>query len=167
MTPATATLIVESLKEAGIDFVATLPELNLQPILQTVQDDPDLIHVPVCREEEGLGICAGAYLGGKRPAMVLMNTGFLLSCNILTTMHYHMQIPVLMLIGYSGGMGEPYPAHGSLAKTTEPVLRALDISYTLVGRVEEMKDAIKYAQIQARSSRQPAAILMYKDVLFT
>ena len=58
-------------------------------------------------------------------------------------------------------------AHTSLAKVTEPVLKALDIPYDLVGRVDEMKDAIKYAHIQVRTSRQPVAILMYKDVLFT
>ncbi|MBI3089775.1 MAG: sulfopyruvate decarboxylase subunit alpha [Candidatus Tectomicrobia bacterium] len=167
MTPATAKVIIEGLKQAGINFVTTLPEFNLQPLVQAIHDDAEIIHVPVCREEEGLGICAGAYLGGKQAAMVLMNTGFLLSANILTTLHYHTQIPVLMLIGYSGGMGEPYPAHTSLAKVTEPVLRALDIPYELVGRVDAMPKAIRYAQVQARSSRQPAAILMYQDVLFT
>ena len=46
-------------------------------------EDPDIHHVPVTREEEGIGICAGAYLDGKRPAMVMMNAGFVLSANAL------------------------------------------------------------------------------------
>jgi sulfopyruvate decarboxylase TPP-binding subunit len=67
--------IVDSLKEAGIDFVATLTEANLHDLVMALGEDTDIHHVPVTREEEGIGICAGAYLGGKNPAMVMMNAG--------------------------------------------------------------------------------------------
>src|ERR1044071_10154232 len=60
--------IVESLKEAGVDFVATLTEANLHDLVMALGEDKAIHHVPVTREEEGIGICAGAYLGGKRPA---------------------------------------------------------------------------------------------------
>ena len=76
--------IVDSLKEAGIDFVATLTEANLHDLVMALGEDTDIHHVPVTREEEGIGICAGAYLGGKNPAMVMMNAGFLLSANALS-----------------------------------------------------------------------------------
>ena len=113
-----ATEIVDSLKEAGIDFVATLTEANLHELVMTLGEDPAIHHVPVTREEEGIGICAGAYLGGKRPAMVMMNSGFLLSTNALATVCLHPGIPVLMLIGHSGGVGEENASHATVGALT-------------------------------------------------
>jgi hypothetical protein len=57
--------IVDSLKEAGVDFVASLTEANLHDLVIALGEDSAIHHVPVTREEEGIGICAGAYLGGK------------------------------------------------------------------------------------------------------
>ena len=64
-----ATEIVDSLKAAGVDFVASLTEANLHDLVIALGEDKAIHHVPVTREEEGIGICAGAYLGGKKPAM--------------------------------------------------------------------------------------------------
>ena len=44
--------IVDSLKEAGVDFVATLTEANLHDLVIALGEDPDIHHVPVTREEE-------------------------------------------------------------------------------------------------------------------
>ena len=48
--------IVDSLKEAGIDFVATLTEANLHDLVMALGEDTDIHHVPVTREEEGIGL---------------------------------------------------------------------------------------------------------------
>ena len=67
MTPTDAAkTLITGLKGAGINLVATLPDINLSELLREVDQDRQLIHVPVCREEEGIGICAGAYLAGKK-----------------------------------------------------------------------------------------------------
>ncbi len=52
--------IVQGLKKAGIDFIATLPDLKVVEVVGAVDRDPEIKHVPLCREEEGVGICAGA-----------------------------------------------------------------------------------------------------------
>ena len=57
--------IVDSLKEAGIDFVATLTEANLHDLVMALGEDTDIHHVPVTREEEGIGICAALIWAGK------------------------------------------------------------------------------------------------------
>ena len=165
MQPKIATEIVNSLKEAGIDFVASLTEANLHELVMLLEKDPGIRHVPVTREEEGVGICAGAYLGGKRPAMVMMNAGFLLSSNALATACIQPGIPILMLIGHSGGFGEENPSHATLGMITEPVLQAIHIVYEKVGRLEDIRPTILEAQTLARSSRRPTAILLNKEAL--
>lgn len=165
MQPKVALEIVDSLKKAGVNFVASLTEANLHDLVVALENDKEIRHVPVTREEEGIGVCAGAYLGGKRPAMVMMNTGFLLSANALATLCLLSGIPVLMLIGYSGGMGEHYQTHATAGMVTEPVLQALQILYEKVGRFEKIRETILDAHTLARSSRRPVAVILYKEAL--
>jgi sulfopyruvate decarboxylase subunit alpha len=165
MQPKIAGEILSSLKEAGVDFIATLTEANLHDLVMLIGEDRSVQHVPVTREEEGIGICAGAYLGGKSPAMVMMNAGFLLSANALATVSIHPGIPVLMLIGHSGGIGEENPGHATVGMLTEPILQGLHVMYEKVGRFDEIRPAIKDSQMLARSSRRPVAILLNKEAL--
>ncbi len=163
--PEIAAEIVSSLKQAGVDFVATLTEANLHELVMLLAEEPALQHVPVTREEEGIGICAGAYLGGKKPAMVMMNAGFLLTTNALATICLHPGIPILLLIGHSGGVGEINPSHGTVGMLTEPVLQALQIVYEKIGRKDEIAPIISDCQTLARSSRRPVAVVLNKEAL--
>jgi sulfopyruvate decarboxylase subunit alpha len=163
--PAIASEIVKSLKEAGVNFAATLTEANLHELVMLIGEDPAIQHVPVTREEEGIGICAGAYLGGKSPAMVMMNAGFLVAANGLATVCLHPGIPVLLVIGHSGGFGEENPGHATVGMLTEPVLQGMHIMYEKVGRMEEIRPAILDCQTLARSSRRPVAVVLNKEAL--
>ena len=60
-----ATDILAAIKKAGIDFVASLPDINCLDLINALERDSEIEHVPLCREEEGIGICAGARLVGK------------------------------------------------------------------------------------------------------
>ena len=97
-----AKTIFSGLKAAGINLIATLPDINLAQLLQEVEADRDVIHVPLCREEEGIGICAGAYLVGKKCAAIMQNGGFFNSNNAIVTTLLQYQIPLLLLIYYAG-----------------------------------------------------------------
>jgi sulfopyruvate decarboxylase TPP-binding subunit len=97
--------------------------------------------------------------------MVLMNTGFLVSGNTLTTVFTSHHLPVLMIIGYSGGMGETYSIHTPLVKVTEPVLRAMNIPYETISEETQIKPTLSAAQTQAHSSQLPVAVLLMKSAL--
>ena len=90
--------ILGGLKEAGINLVATLPDINLAELLKSVEEDQSVTHVPLCREEEGIGICAGAYLVGKKCAAIMQNGGFFNSNNAIVSTLLQYQIPLLLLI---------------------------------------------------------------------
>ena len=154
---------VDSLKKAGVDFVATLPDLKVVELIRAIDKDPALKHVPLCREEEGVGICAGAYLTGKKPAMVMQNAGLLNSCNALTTTCLQFQIPVLLLIYYAGDFGDR--GFATVGSVTEPVLDALGLRTYILRKPEEVEQTIGGAQILAEDSRRPVAILLTRNVL--
>jgi sulfopyruvate decarboxylase subunit alpha len=160
---AAAAAIVAGLKKAGIDFVATLPEGKTYELTCAIEQDKELIHVPLCREEEGIGICAGAYLAGKKTAIIMQNAGFLNSCNALTTTSLQLQIPVLMLIYYAGDIGDR--GFTTLGSVTEPVLNALGFRTYVLRKPEDVDEILRGAQILADDSKKPVAVLLAKTVL--
>ncbi len=78
-----ASLIVEWLKQARITIVASLPDRSLGELIARLDADPDITHMHLAREDDGVGVCAGAYLGGWRAALVCQNARVLLSPHAL------------------------------------------------------------------------------------
>jgi sulfopyruvate decarboxylase subunit alpha len=160
---ACAALIVAGLKKAGIDFVATLPDEKIVELIQAVDRDQELKHVPLCREEEGIGLCAGAYLAGKKTAVIMQNAGFLNSCNALTTTSLQFMIPTLLLVYYAGDIGDQ--GFTALGSVTEPVLHALGIRSYVLRNTAEIEQTLSGAQILAQDSKKPVAVLLTRAVL--
>jgi sulfopyruvate decarboxylase subunit alpha len=160
---ASAAAFISGLKKAGIDFVATLPDEKMLDLIRAVESASGLKHVPLCREEEGIGICAGAYIAGKRTALIMQNAGFLNSCNALTTTSMQFQIPALLLIYYAGDIGDR--GFSTLGTVTEPVLQAMGIRYYILRRREEIEEILHGAQILAEDSKKPVAVLLTRKVL--
>ena len=98
--------IYDALKDAGIDFIVSVPCVNLSKLLNMINEDDEIIHIPVTREEEGVGICAGAYLGGKKTAMLMQNSGLGNSINALKSLTELYKMPLLMIMSHRGTEGE-------------------------------------------------------------
>ena len=155
--------IVDALRGAGINLVATLPDINLSDLLAAVEQAHDCVHVPVCREEEGIGICAGAYLVGKKCAAIMQNGGFFNSNNAIVSTLLQYQIPLLLLIYYAGDLGDrTFSTTGSL---TEPVLQALGIRYYIAREPQDASELIRRAQVLTEDAKRPVALLMTKEFL--
>jgi sulfopyruvate decarboxylase subunit alpha len=155
--------IIRALKRAGVNFVASLPDASLVPLVEGFEKDNDIIHVPLSREEEGVGVCMGANLAGKRCALMMQNAGFLNSCNALTTTARQIEIPMLLLVLYAGTINDM--AFPMLGIVTEPVLEALEIPTYKLTRLDDAPDLIAGALVQAYNAQRPVAILMSKGVL--
>lgn len=155
--------ILTGLKEAGINLVASVPDINLLHLINLLYADKDVAHVPVGREEEGIGVCTGAYVGGKRVAMLMQNGGLMNSCNGLTTTALQFGIPILLLVYYAGDLGDN--AFHMLGLVTEPVLDGLGIKYTVMRDPAKVKEQIAQAVTAAHASKRPVALLLTRAVL--
>jgi sulfopyruvate decarboxylase subunit alpha len=162
-TIAGAQNILAGLKAAGIDLVSSVPDINMLELINLLYQDKEITHVPVGREEEGIGVCTGAHLGGKRPAMLMQNGGLLNSCNGLTTTALQFGIPVLLLIYYAGDIGDN--AFHMVGLVTEPVLDALGIKTIVMRDPTKVKQDIAGAVTLASSSKRPVALLLSRAVL--
>jgi sulfopyruvate decarboxylase subunit alpha len=158
-----ARLILAGLKEAGINLVASVPDINMLQLINLLHEEKEITHVPVGREEEGIGVCTGAHLAGKQAAMLMQNGGLLNSCNGLTTTALQFGIPILLLVYYAGDMGDN--AFHMVGLVTEPVLQGLGIKYTIMRDPSKVKQDIAGAVIAANSSKRPVALLLTRAVL--
>jgi sulfopyruvate decarboxylase subunit alpha len=152
--------VYKSLKNAGIDFVVSLPCVNLGKVMEMIDCDPDVIHVPVTREEEGFGICAGAFFGGKNPAILMQNSGLGNSVNVLASLYELYRIPILMIMSHRGTEGEFMSAQVPMGKATPGVLDALNITYFNPKTPEEAMEIIPHAWKLSEIGEAPVGILL-------
>lgn len=141
-----ARVIVDALKAAGINYVAYLPDSFFFDVLKIIEQDPEITSISVSNECTGLCMCAGAWLGGKKPAMIMENTGLLVCAYGIVRLHNLFGIPVLLLLSYRGDVGDGFWWSPPLGHATEPVLQGLQIPYIGVRHLDEVREAILGSQ---------------------
>ena len=75
--------IVDDFVANEISFVTTVPCKQLAGVIQEVEERDSIFHIPSNKEDEGMGLCAGAFMGGKRPAIIMLPEEFPLLYTIL------------------------------------------------------------------------------------
>jgi sulfopyruvate decarboxylase subunit alpha len=154
--------IVSGLKQAGIDFVVTLSCTAVGPLIPYIMRDPQFKHVPVGNESDGIVISAGAWLGGKKPAVLIENTGVVLGAYALTGLDcMYGGFPMLMIVDHRGSFGDGtayfYFGGGQMAPL---VLDGLRIPYTIVRECDKLTAEIVRGQKTAEAYGKPVAVLL-------
>ena len=119
--------IVGELVKHQIGFVTTVPCKQLAGVIEKIDATPSITHVPSNKEDEGMGLCAGAWMGGKRPAIIMQNTAIGVTINALATLIQYYRMPLPMLISYRGEVGEPVACQVEMAVHTKALLAQLCI----------------------------------------
>ena len=157
--------VYKGIKAAGIRYISALPETWLVYLLQLAEDDPEMTLVEVAKEEEAIGIAAGAYFAGKPNALLLQNHGFLAAINGIVSLALLYRVPLTMLIALRGHWGEPYPWHTQGGIHTEPVLRGLGIPFEYARDPAKVGQQIQEALTFANSSLSPVALLLTRELM--
>lgn len=158
-------LTIEALKAGGVELVASLPDTWLGPVADAVAKDPAFRFVPVTNEGEGLALCAGAWLTGKRAALIMENSGLLVAAHQLETVCAKYEIPVLLLLSYRGHVGDGVWWLEPLGERIERVLDAMDVRYTVVQRTEDIAGAVRDALVTMEMAKQPVAVLFRREAV--
>jgi sulfopyruvate decarboxylase subunit alpha len=159
-------VIFDVLKKCDVRLLSALPETWLVHLIRMADDDPEMILVRLAKEEEGVGISAGAHFAGVKSAMLMQNHGFLASINGIVSFAHLYKIPLLMLISYRGSFGERDPWQTQGGNVTEALLRAMGIPYSFLDSTETIEKRIRQAQTLAESSLQPVALLLTRDLMW-
>jgi len=158
-------VIFQGIKAAGITSLSALPETWLGLLLQQAEKDPDITLIQVAKEEEAIGIAAGAYFAGERHVLLMQNHGFLAAINGIVSLAQLYGIPLCMLIALRGHWGEPYSWHTRGGIVTEGVLRALGIPFEYARDPATVGRLIREAYTFSQSALSPVALLLTRDLM--
>lgn len=119
--------IVRDMINNEIEFVTTVPCKQLAGVIEKIDQSDEIFHIPSNKEDEGMGLCAGAFMGGKRSAIIMQNTAIGVTINTLVTLIQYYHLPLPMLISYRGELGEPVACQVEMAVHTKALLAQLNI----------------------------------------
>jgi sulfopyruvate decarboxylase subunit alpha len=159
-------IVYDALKRSGVKLISALPETWLVHLINMAEADPETTLVRLTREEEAIGISAGAHLAGTRSALLMQNHGFLAAINPIVSLAFLYKIPLLMLISYRGHMGERDPWQTLGGRFTEPVLKALAIPYDYLTNPADVGRQISEAQALTESALTPVALLLSRQLMW-
>jgi sulfopyruvate decarboxylase subunit alpha len=146
--------IYKFIKDSGINFIASIPSIYLKNLLNVIEAKNEIIYLPVTREEEGIGIAAGAYLGGKKPAVLMQYTGLGNSINTIISLLQLYDIPIIFFITPHGGDDEPINSLIPMGYTIETLLDDISIRYWIIKNNKELnkiKSAINFSNQNKKS----------------
>jgi sulfopyruvate decarboxylase subunit alpha len=155
--------IYKLIKDSGIDFITSVPCLLLKDILKIIDDKEEIIYLPVTREEEGVGIAAGAYLGGKKPAVLMQNSGLGNSINAIISLLQYYEIPVIFFISHRGEEEDPISAHIPMGKITETLLDDISMRFWNISSNKDISN-IKAAINYSNENNKSVAILLKQSL---
>jgi sulfopyruvate decarboxylase TPP-binding subunit len=156
--------IADVLADAGADFVASLPDGWIAPLIKHLDGDRRFRHVPVNREETAVGLCSGVFFSG-RPGVALMGaSGFLTCIYAITKINYTYQIPLLFLITLRGAPGDEARYHVSNGLYLRSIIDAINIPALYVEHhsdLPKIASAYRHASVLAR----PYVVALGRDLL--
>jgi sulfopyruvate decarboxylase subunit alpha len=166
MKPEYASIVHSALKDSGINFVAYLPDDQIHDAQKLITEDPSFTTVAVTNEGEGVAACAGAWLGGAKPALLIADSGFLVATWPLASLAVSYGIPMLIIIAHRGEVGDRANWRFITYKfTTEPLLDTLQIPYVRASRPEETREVITGAKLSTFLWQHPVAVLLSGEIL--
>jgi sulfopyruvate decarboxylase subunit beta len=149
--------VIDIMKSCGLDVVLTLPCDKIKSLLAMVPSS--FKEIPLTREENGVGIAAGLYMAGKKPALLIQSTGIGNSLNTLASLNVTYGIPLPILASWRGAYKEGIPAQVAFGKSLVAILEGAEIPYVTVGATGEL-DLIKKSINASFRSGTPVVVLL-------
>ena len=153
-------VVVDTLKANKVEIVTYVPDKVLAPLIARIHADPYFTAFQLAREEEGLGIAAGAWMGGKRSLLLMQTSGFATLANVLASLVVACQIPALMMISERGALGDHQLGQAIVCRTMRPVLASLGIDHHVITRLDETGFIVGEAIRQAVATQAPVALIL-------
>jgi len=158
-------IVFERLKTNRLEVVCHVPDIVLAPLIAQTEDDPFFTVISLTREEEGVGVLTGAYLGGQRGLLMMQSSGLGNSVNGLASLAIPYQIPFLMLISQRGELGEFNAAQVAMGQAARRVLDALGIQHFTLHSLDEVATLVDGAIKTAYTAQCPVALFISTEMV--
>jgi sulfopyruvate decarboxylase alpha subunit len=152
------------LRDAGVTIFTHVPDAGNDRLIALAEEHNDTRAVLLTTEEEGVAICAGADLVGKRAILCMQSSG-VGNCPNYLSLAKGARFPILMMISMRGDYGEQNPWQYPMGEAVETLLRAMGVLVFKVERRDELEKATVAAVNASGKGTQPAAIVLSQKFL--
>jgi phosphonopyruvate decarboxylase len=152
------------LKNCGFDFFSGVPCSLLGPIIEHLSHGKDFQYVPATREDEALGIAVGAYMGGKKPVVLMQNSGLGNSIDALTSLVLLYKFPILLIISWRGFEENDFIEHSLMGKYMQDFLKTMKIP-TIILSKNDLPKQIAEADQMMKKTETPVALVLKNGVV--
>lgn len=145
--------------------VAYVPDAGHRRLIELCRADGELRAVPLTTEEEGMGLLAGAWLGGERGALLMQSSGVGNCINAIASLTRSCQFPLFMLITMRGEWGEGNPWQLTMGRAVAPVLDAVGVRVVAVDNADEIEAAVTAMLSMSYTTASATAVLLTQRLL--
>ena len=152
------------LTSCGLSFATGVPCSILKDIILHLSSQDRIPYVPATREDEAIGIATGAYLGGKRPVVLMQNSGLGSAINPLASLAILYRVPILLIVSWRGYQGNDAPEHLIMGQVTTRFLEEIGVATYVVASDDPAK-AIAAAVKTTEGRGVPAAAILRRGII--
>ena len=148
----------------GFDFFTGVPCSLVEHLIAALEGHPHARWLPAVREDVALGLAAGAWLGGRRPVVVMQNSGLGTSLNALASLSLMYGLPALLIVTWRGFAGQDAPEHILMGEISPNLLDLLGIPHRVLG-ADSADELLTWARREMDTREIPVALLVPPGVV--
>jgi sulfopyruvate decarboxylase alpha subunit len=156
--------IYEVFQAQGISMVSYVPDAGHVDLIKLCEADERMRVLSLTTEEEGVAFAAGAYLGGKRAALLMQSSGVGNCINMLSLIKT-CQLPFLTLVTMRGEYGEFNPWQIPMGQATPAVLSAMGLFVYRVDFSNDVREVLEAAVGMAFGGYCGVAVLLSQRLI--
>jgi sulfopyruvate decarboxylase alpha subunit len=149
-----------ALKDNDVRLISYVPDNVLTPLIKGVVADNYFLPVTATREDEAIGMVAGAYMGGMRGIVMMQTSGFALIANALASLVVPYQIPAIMVVSERGTIGEFNVGQVLVARTMRPVLDSMAVAHHTLTDPDTLRFVVDRSIKQAMLTQSPIVFIL-------
>jgi sulfopyruvate decarboxylase alpha subunit len=156
--------IHRELTAAKIRLVGYVPDAGHKRLIELCQADSSMRAVVLSTEEEGIGLAAGAWLGGERSVLLMQSSGVGNVINVLGTIK-ECRFPLVTIVTMRGEEGEFNPWQVPMGQAVEPVLKLCDAEVLRITSPDEAGGVAERALQSAYGGERIVAVLLSQELI--
>ncbi|MEU3612266.1 phosphonopyruvate decarboxylase [Streptomyces sp. NPDC006872] len=156
--------VFAALKKRGVQQIAYVPDSGHSHAIRAARRDPAIHDVVLTTEEEGVGVVAGAWLGGQR-AVLLMQSSGVGNCVNMFSLLQMCRFPFLTLVTMRGEYAEFNPWQGPMGRTTQQALELMGITVLRADAPEDVEETVEAALDSVFEAGERVAVLLGQKLI--
>ncbi len=153
---------IDRLTDNGFNFFTGVPCSLLSGLISCLEESPELSYIPAVREDAAVGLCAGAYMAGALPVLLMQNSGLGYCLNAFTSLNLIYKIPTLVIMSWRGCGGKDAPEHIIMGEINEDLLKTAGMDYAVI-TPENHQDVLQRA-VRKINEGLPFTLLVKKGI---